>query len=107
MTVAPNSKLPPSPTPLHPVATQAQAPTKANTPRASFESLKKVDLEAALDRYLTQHASAFASDPKVAGFFASQAKARGSPVKRESVDDAGRPLRVAKRRTTRAPDSPG
>lgn len=76
---------------------------KAND-RCSYESLKKVDLEAALDRYLTQNATTFASDPKLAGFFQSQAKARGSPVKRESTDDAAKPLRVARRRTTRAPE---
>lgn len=71
---------------------------------SSFESLKKVDLEAALDRFLTQNATTFSSDPKLAGYFQSQAKARGSPVKRESTDDAAKPLRVAKRRTTRAPE---
>ena len=69
----------------------------------SFETLKKVDLEAALDSDLTQNAASFSSDPKLSGYFQSQAKARGSPVKRESTDDS-KALRVPKRRTTRAPE---
>lgn len=78
------------------------ARTPADHP--SYESLKKVELEVALDRYLTQNSPAFSADPRVAGFFQSQAKARGSPVKKEAPDDAERPLRSAKRRSTRAPE---
>lgn len=70
----------------------------------SFESLKKVELEVALDRYLTQNSPSFSADPRVAGFFQSQAKARGSPVKKEAPDDADRALRSVKRRSTRAPE---
>ncbi|SPO06624.1 uncharacterized protein DNG_09315 [Cephalotrichum gorgonifer] len=73
----------------------------------NYESLKKAELEVALDKYLSQNATTFSSEPKVAGYFQSQAKARGSPVKREPAasDEADtKPIRVTKRRVTKAPE---
>lgn len=97
-----------APRPTHPApslpAHSTPHPNDIADSPPSFESLKKVELEVALDRYLTQNSPSFSADPRVAGFFQSQAKARGSPVKKEAPDDADRALRSVKRRSTRAPE---
>jgi hypothetical protein len=68
----------------------------------SYESLKKSDLEVSLDDYLSENTSHFSSDPKLAGYYNSRAKAVGSPVKKESMkDEAEKALKVAKRRATK------
>lgn len=83
----------------------------------NFESLKKSELELALDEYLTQNSPRFASDPKVAPFYSSRTRAVGSPIKRELPSPVKRdislpikkdldspmekPLKVPRRRTTR------
>ncbi|KAG5953353.1 hypothetical protein E4U53_005897 [Claviceps sorghi] len=71
----------------------------------SYESLKKSDLEVALDDFIAENSSRLADRPDLASYFNSRSKALGSPVKkeRESVkDDAERPLKVAKRRVAKA-----
>ncbi|CAM1501090.1 Fc.00g102520.m01.CDS01 [Cosmosporella sp. VM-42] len=65
--------------------------------QALYEGLKKTDLESALDEYLAENASRFASNPELTGYFNSRSKALGSPVKRESRSDE---LKVARRRQT-------
>lgn len=71
----------------------------------SYDSLKKADLEASLDEFLSEHASTLSSDPKLAPYYSSRAKASGSPVKKETVkDDAEKALKVTKRRATRVTD---
>lgn len=83
----------------------------------SFESLKKSELELALDEFLTQNSAQFASDPKAAPFYSSRTRAAGSPIKRElpspwkrdmslpikkDIDSpVEKPLKVPRRRTTR------
>ena len=83
----------------------------------SFESLKKSELELALDEFLTQNSTQFTSDPKVAPFYSSRTRAAGSPIKRELSSPVKRdismpikkdidspmekPLKVPRRRTTR------
>ncbi|KAJ9156403.1 Cupin-type protein [Pleurostoma richardsiae] len=64
------------------------------------DGLKKGDLEVHLDEYLADNASQFSSDPKLAPYYNSRAKAIGSPLKKEApVADA---IKVAKRRATKA-----
>lgn len=70
----------------------------------SYESLKKSDLEAALDQFIGDHASRFSSRSDLTGYFNSRSKALGSPVKKEkdtTKDDSEKPLKVAKRRITK------
>lgn len=83
----------------------------------SFESLKKSELELALEEYLTQNAPRFTNDPKVAAFYMSRTRTAGSPIKRElpspvkkdismpikkDIDSPmEKPLKVPRRRTTR------
>ncbi|KAL2687379.1 hypothetical protein Neosp_004939 [[Neocosmospora] mangrovei] len=62
---------------------------------------KKDDLGVALDTYLSENSSRYLTDPELAGYFNSRSKALGSPVKREVLrDEADRPLKVSRRRTT-------
>ncbi|KAI0144133.1 hypothetical protein F4776DRAFT_461082 [Hypoxylon sp. NC0597] len=68
----------------------------------NFESLKKQELELALDEYLAENANSFSSDPKLANYYSSRARTVGSPVKRDAVDGAVEKLKVAKRRATKA-----
>ena len=71
---------------------------------ASYKDLKKSDLEGALDEFIAEHSSRLANRSDLAGYFNSRSKALGSPVKkeRESKDDSDKPLKVAKRRITKA-----
>ncbi|KAK0626823.1 hypothetical protein B0T14DRAFT_119637 [Immersiella caudata] len=62
-----------------------------------YESLKKNDLELQLDEYISDNASQFQSDPKLASYFSSRARTAGSPVKKEAPE-----LKVSKRRATKA-----
>ncbi|UPL01649.1 hypothetical protein LCI18_012583 [Fusarium solani-melongenae] len=63
---------------------------------------KKDDLGIALDTYLSENSSRYLADPELAGYFNSRSKALGSPVKREVMrDEADRPLKVSRRRTTK------
>ena len=50
--------------------------------------------------------SRFANRSDLAGYFNSRSKAQGSPIKKErdSKDDSEKPLKVAKRRATKALD---
>ncbi len=66
--------------------------------------MKKTDLEAYLDEYITDNSDSFNADPTIGplltGYFQSRAKASGSPVKKEApVDD--KPLKVSRRRVTK------
>lgn len=65
----------------------------------SYESLKKSDLETALDDFIAQHSDRLAKRSDLSSYFASRAKALGSPVKKES--DVEKTLKVAKRRVTK------
>ncbi|KAI1762844.1 hypothetical protein GGR53DRAFT_499880 [Hypoxylon sp. FL1150] len=69
----------------------------------NYESLKKPELELALDEYLAENSSTFSSDPKLANYYSSRARTAGSPVKRDAVvDGPAERLRVARRRITKA-----
>ncbi|KAI4861407.1 hypothetical protein F4820DRAFT_68384 [Hypoxylon rubiginosum] len=70
--------------------------------KKSYESLKKSELELALDEYLAENSSTFSSDPKLANYYSSRARTVGSPVKRDAVDGPGERLKVARRRATKA-----
>ncbi|KAI0386866.1 hypothetical protein F5Y04DRAFT_73195 [Hypomontagnella monticulosa] len=67
----------------------------------NFESLKKPELELALDEYLAENSSVFSADPKLANYYSSRARTVGSPVKKDA--DVER-LKVTKRRATKAPE---
>jgi hypothetical protein len=68
----------------------------------SYESLKKSDLETALDDFIAQHSSRLSSRSDLAGYFKSSSKASASPVKKESIkDDVEKSLKVVKRRATK------
>ncbi|KPM43108.1 hypothetical protein AK830_g3448 [Neonectria ditissima] len=67
----------------------------------NYESFTKPELQAALDAFLAENQSRFASNSELTGYFNSRSKALGSPVKRESRRDDDRPLKVARRRTTK------
>ncbi|KAI1271061.1 hypothetical protein F5Y07DRAFT_36843 [Xylaria sp. FL0933] len=69
----------------------------------NYDSLKKVELELALDEYLAENTAAFQSDPKLANYYASRARTIGSPIKKD-VDGPIEKLKVAKRRATKAAD---
>lgn len=76
----------------------------ANVParRNSIDSLKKVELELALDEYLAENTSTFQSDPKLANYYASRARTIGSPIKKD-VDAPAERLKVStRRRVTKA-----
>ncbi|KAK6951167.1 hypothetical protein Daesc_007698 [Daldinia eschscholtzii] len=68
----------------------------------NFESLKKSELELALDEYLAENSSTFSSDPKLANYYSSRARTAGSPVKRDAPEGTVERLKVAKRRVTKA-----
>ncbi|KAG5932610.1 hypothetical protein E4U60_005108 [Claviceps pazoutovae] len=70
-----------------------------------YESLKKVELEIALDEFIAENAVRLAHRPDLTSYFNSRSKALGSPVKkeRETVkEEIERPLKIAKRRVTKA-----
>ncbi|KAG6017901.1 hypothetical protein E4U43_008394 [Claviceps pusilla] len=76
-----------------------------NVGLTNYESLKKTELEVALDEYIAENSSRFTSRPDLTSYFNSRSKALGSPVKkeRESIkDDVEKPIKVAKRRVTKA-----
>ncbi|KAL1900201.1 hypothetical protein Sste5346_002511 [Sporothrix stenoceras] len=64
----------------------------------NVSSLKKSDLESALDEYLTENASNLSSDPRLTPYFNIRSKTIGSPVKREASSE----VKVTKRRQTKA-----
>ncbi|KAI0853266.1 hypothetical protein F5Y00DRAFT_136011 [Daldinia vernicosa] len=68
----------------------------------NYESLKKTELELALDEYLSENSSTFSSDPKLANYYSSRARTVGSPVKRDAPEGAVERLKVARRRVTKA-----
>ncbi|KAI0179296.1 hypothetical protein GGR52DRAFT_299306 [Hypoxylon sp. FL1284] len=68
----------------------------------NYETLKKSELELALDEYLAENSSTFSSDPKLANYYSSRARTAGSPVKRDAVDGPADRLKVARRRATKA-----
>jgi hypothetical protein len=77
--------------------------TSVASSRNSYESLKKSELELSLDEYLSDNASSLSSDPKLAPYYQSRAKAAGSPVKKEPVkEEVEKALKVTKRRATKA-----
>ncbi|KAK7427109.1 hypothetical protein QQZ08_006378 [Neonectria magnoliae] len=67
----------------------------------NYESYTKPELQVALDAYLAENQSRFASNSELTGYFNSRSKAMGSPIKRESRRDEDRPLKVARRRPTK------
>ncbi|KAH9906724.1 hypothetical protein F4778DRAFT_593440 [Xylariomycetidae sp. FL2044] len=66
----------------------------------NYESLKKSELELALDEYLSENSTTFSSDPKLANYYNSRAKAIGSPIKKD-VDGSLDKLKVSRRRATK------
>ncbi|KAK3377886.1 cytochrome P450 [Podospora didyma] len=58
-------------------------------------ALKKTDLELQLDEFLSENATQFENEPKLAPYFNTRARIAGSPVKREAPE-----LKVSKRRAT-------
>ncbi|KAI8966532.1 hypothetical protein F5Y11DRAFT_107516 [Daldinia sp. FL1419] len=92
----------------HSPAPRAGSETKnrmANTfslPNNSFESLKKPELEMALDEYIAENSTSFSSDPKLAGYYSSRARTAGSPFKRDAPESTAERLKVSRRRTTKA-----
>ncbi|KAL2015955.1 hypothetical protein VTK56DRAFT_4511 [Thermocarpiscus australiensis] len=62
-----------------------------------YESLRKGELELAIDEYLSEHAAQFQSNPKLQDYYKSRARAGGSPVKKETHE-----LKVTKRRLAKA-----
>lgn len=74
---------------------------------ASYESLKKSELENALDEFIYQHRSRFSNRSDLTGYFNSRSRAQGSPVKKEKEslkDEAEKALKVTKRRLTKGGD---
>ncbi|KAI1502566.1 cytochrome P450 [Biscogniauxia marginata] len=69
----------------------------------SYESLRKPELELALDEYLAENSSTFSSDSKLASYYASRARTIGSPIKKD-VDAIIEKPKVSKRRATKVPD---
>ncbi|KAI1167721.1 hypothetical protein F5B18DRAFT_399747 [Nemania serpens] len=67
----------------------------------NIDSLKKVELELALDEYLAENTATFQSDPKLVNYYASRARTIGSPIKKDVDAPAERP-RTARRRATKA-----
>lgn len=71
----------------------------------SYESLKKVELEAALDDYLAEQSERLSARSDLQGYYNSRSKALGSPVKRESIKDEGeKALKVVKKRASKVAD---
>ncbi|EFY86220.1 hypothetical protein J3459_003829 [Metarhizium acridum] len=71
----------------------------------NYESLKKSELEVALDEFIAENSSRLANRSDLAPYFTSRSKALGSPVKKEkdsSKDESEKPLKIAKRRATKA-----
>ncbi|KAI2640117.1 hypothetical protein GGS21DRAFT_399910 [Xylaria nigripes] len=64
----------------------------------NYDSLKKVELELALDEHLSRNATTFNSDPRLANYYASRARVVGSPIKKE----ADGPVRPVRRRTLKS-----
>ena len=82
-------------------------------PRYSPESLKKAELEVALDEHIAQNTARFSSKPELSGYFNSRSKAFGSPVKKETAvkdeiadkgEKAEKAVKVTKRRANKAVD---
>ncbi|CAK7220769.1 hypothetical protein SBRCBS47491_004299 [Sporothrix bragantina] len=67
----------------------------------NVSSLKKSDLESALDEYLTENASQLSSDSRLTPYFNIRNKSSGSPVKRETSASTSE-VKVPKRRQTKA-----
>ncbi|CAK7567328.1 MAG: hypothetical protein SEPTF4163_005291 [Sporothrix epigloea] len=68
----------------------------------NVSSLKKIELESALDEYLTEYASELSSDSRLTPYFNIRFKSSGSPIKRETSTSTSE-VKVIKRRQTRAP----
>ncbi|KAI1635091.1 cytochrome P450 [Biscogniauxia mediterranea] len=71
--------------------------------KESFESLRKPELELALDEYLAENTTTFSADPKLANYYASRARTIGSPIKKD-VDAPVEKPKVSKRRATKVPE---
>ncbi|KAJ8124149.1 hypothetical protein ONZ43_g53 [Nemania bipapillata] len=67
----------------------------------NYDTLKKVELELALDEFLAENTATFQSDPKLANYYASRARTIGSPIKKD-VDGPAEKPKVARRRVTKA-----
>lgn len=74
-------------------------------PRAnSYDGLKKVELEAALDDYLAEHTERLSGRSDLQGYYNSRSKALGSPVKREREtvkDETDKAVKVVKKRASK------
>lgn len=66
----------------------------------NYDSLKKVELELALDEFLAENTAIFQSDPKLANYYASRARTIGSPIKKD-VDAPIEKPKVSRRRVTK------
>ncbi|KAI5922650.1 cytochrome P450 [Camillea tinctor] len=71
--------------------------------RDNYESLRKPELELALDEYLAENSTTFSVDPKLANYYASRARTIGSPIKKD-IDAPVEKPKVIKRRATKVTD---
>ncbi len=76
----------------------------ADPAQNSFDGLKKADLEVSLDDYLAERGDQFSSNPKIAGYYNSRAKATGSPVKKEIATTLP-DIKMSKRRLAPKPST--
>ncbi|KAI0017454.1 cytochrome P450 [Xylariomycetidae sp. FL0641] len=74
----------------------------------SYETLKKTELETALDEYLAERTTVFSADPKLANYFASRARVVGSPIKKDydAPGPAPEKLKISRRRTAKTSEEP-
>ncbi|KAI0148764.1 hypothetical protein GGR57DRAFT_229047 [Xylariaceae sp. FL1272] len=68
----------------------------------NYDGLKKSELELALDEYLSENATTFSTDPKLANYYASRARNIGSPMKRDIEVPIESKLKGSRRRATKA-----
>jgi hypothetical protein len=69
----------------------------------SYDGLKKTEVEVALDDYLTQNASTYSSETRLAPFY--RRRSESSPVKKEvtsALSDAEKQVKSVRRRVTKA-----
>jgi hypothetical protein len=69
----------------------------------SYDGMKKIDLEVALDEYLTKNSSQFATDARFTPFY--KRRSETSPVKKEAsstLSDVETKVKQVKRRVTKA-----
>jgi hypothetical protein len=75
----------------------------AELTRISYDGLKKTEIEVGLDEYLSENATQFSDEKRLAPFY--KTRGRGSPVKKEMValaSDIESTVKSVKRRVTKA-----